>query len=698
MFHDPSAASYTLDVMIDLPEHLAPILSGHPHIDVLGSEDPWPIPDGWLQETQQRIRELADDPRGHTNAPLSSDYVPGTSCVIPLVWNLATYLPSPIPLWAGTEVHLGDTLIRPWYSESYQPGSRLITYYSNSDYKWYLYLVWRLLDEEPARRLEGIELSIKAIETLDSVPHFTQRARTLTALFQRVLDDPAGRRVHETGTWDDLLELWLGLATDAEAEIVPEVRGWPNQLAWSLAGFDAAHRHLSEAVSRGQTADEAIASMAIYDSVDELPAAYAAAVGGERFVAINDAVERLRPGFDADDWLGDNRGWLARAMVTGEIDAVRLWLAMATQVGQLTVGLPDFHRTTRCPDRLGYYNDVRSIFQAPTQVTNPLAERLAERAARRKAASTSPGNGVTYGDPVALRGDGDDAELELLIPEVEIGDPMAELDELIGLHPIKEQVRRLVAELKAEQMRIAAGMPVSDRSRHMVFLGNPGTAKTTVARLLARIYAQLEVLSNGHLVEVTRTDLIGEYIGQTAPRTTAKFNQATGGVLFIDEAYSLIPPDSGKDFGHEAVSTLLKLMEDHRDEVVVIVAGYPREMQRFLESNTGLASRFPRTLTFEDYDVEELVHIFWLIAQKAGFSLEPDLAHGLRSLVPSPRPVGFGNGRFVRNVFEEAVSRQAMRLAEASEPSRADPHPAPARRPARQAPAPARLTAPASTL
>jgi AAA+ superfamily predicted ATPase len=209
-------------------------------------------------------------------------------------------------------------------------------------------------------------------------------------------------------------------------------------------------------------------------------------------------------------------------------------------------------------------------------------------------------------------------------------------------------------------------MPVSDRSRHMVFLGNPGTAKTTVARLLARIYAQLEVLSNGHLVEVTRADLVGEYIGQTAPRTTAKFNQATGGVLFIDEAYSLIPPDSGRDFGHESVATLLKLMEDHRDEVVVIVAGYPREMQRFLESNTGLASRFPKTLTFADYDADELVAIFRLIAEQAGFTVAPDVAEGLRALVPSPRPVGFGNGRFVRNVFEEAVSRQAMRIVEGS--------------------------------
>ena len=661
--------------MIDLPEHLAPILSGHPHLDVLGSEDPWPIPDGWLQETQQRIRELTEDPLGQFGVTLT-DYRPGTSCVVPLVWNLATYLPSPIPLWAGTEVHLGDTLLRPWLADSYQAAPRQITYYSNTDYKWYLYFVWRLLDQEPAKRLASVELTIKAIEIFASVPHNAQRARTLTTLFRRALDDPAARQVHETGSWEALLALWQGLATDAEAEIVPEVRGWTNQLAWSLAGFDAAHAHLGASVSRGQTADEAIASMALYNSVDDLPAEYAGAAGGQRFVALGETLERLRPGFDADDWLGDNRAWLARAMVAGEIDAVRLWLAMATQVSQLTVGLPDFTQTTRCPDRLGYFNDVQSIFKPRVQVSNPLAERLAERAARRKAAeaaetgsASTVDNGVPYGEPVALRADGDDAELDLLIPEVEIGDPMAELDELIGLEPIKEQVHRLVAELKAEKMRIAAGMPVSDRSRHMVFVGNPGTAKTTVARLLARIYAQLEVLSNGHLVEVTRTDLIGEYIGQTAPRTTAKFNQATGGVLFIDEAYSLIPPDSGKDFGHEAVSTLLKLMEDQRDEVVVIVAGYPREMQRFLESNTGLASRFPKTLIFEDYDVEELVHIFWLIAHQAGFTIEPDLAHGLRSLVPSQRPVGFGNGRFVRNVFEEAVSRQAMRLVAATEPS-----------------------------
>jgi ATPase family protein associated with various cellular activities (AAA)/AAA lid domain-containing protein len=650
--------------MIDLPEHLAPLLSGHPHLDVLGSEDPWPIPDGWLEGLQQKLRELAHDPRAQTELTYG-DYKPGTPFVVPMTWNNATYLPSAVPVWAGTEVHLGDSLIEPWLTVPYSSDGRRITYYSNTDYKWYLYLVWRLLDREPVTRVGALELTQQCIAMFDDVPHHRQRGRTLTALLQRVLDEPDLRRVHETGTWDDILDLWKGLATDAEAELVPEVRGWDAQLAWSLSGLDAVHAHLSDVVSRGESADEVIASMALYNGVDELPAALAAAAGGERFVRINDELDRRREGFDAADWLGDNRGWLARGMVTGEIDAVRLWVAMATQVSQLATALPDFADSTTCPDRNGYVSDLHSIFQAPTKVTNPLAARLAERAARRREAERTAREEAVPGERQTLTADGDEAA-ELPIPEVEIGDPMGELDQLIGLAPVKEQVRRLVAELKAEKIRSAAGMPVSDRSRHMVFLGNPGTAKTTVARLLARIYAQLEVLSNGHLVEVTRADLVGEYIGQTAPRTTAKFNQATGGVLFIDEAYSLIPPDSGRDFGHESVATLLKLMEDHRDEVVVIVAGYPREMQRFLESNTGLASRFPKTLTFADYDADELVAIFRLIAEQAGFTVAPDVAEGLRALVPSPRPVGFGNGRFVRNVFEEAVSRQAMRIVEGS--------------------------------
>ncbi len=308
--------------MIDLPEHLAPLLSGHPYLDVLGSEDPWPIPDGWLEDVQQKIRELAEDPRAQTDITIG-DYRANTPFTVPLMWNLATYLPAAVPVWSGTEVQLGDALVAPWFTTPYSDSGRQITYYGNTDYKWYLYLVWRLLERDPASRLAAIELTQRGIAAFADVPHYRERGATLTALFQRVLDEPDLRRVHETGTWDAILDVWLGLATDDEVETVPEVRGWGSQLAWSLAGLDAVHSHLSAVVSRGQSADAVIASMALYNNVDELPAALASAAGQQRFVRISEELDAQRAGFDPADWLGDNRGWLARAMVGGEIDAVR---------------------------------------------------------------------------------------------------------------------------------------------------------------------------------------------------------------------------------------------------------------------------------------------------------------------------------------------------------------------------------------
>lgn len=245
------------------------------------------------------------------------------------------------------------------------------------------------------------------------------------------------------------------------------------------------------------------------------------------------------------------------------------------------------------------------------------------------------------------------------------GDPMSELDALIGLREVKKQVQLLVAEARAETIRAKAGLPGGERSRHMVFIGNPGTAKTTVARLIARVYADLGLLGSGQLVEVSRGDLVGQYVGQTAPRVRAAVEQALGGVLFIDEAYSLTYSSYSGDFGHEALATLLKLMEDHREDLVVIAAGYEREMRDFLASNTGLASRFPTILEFPDYSDAELIDIFDTISLEAGYQLGDGVRDGVGQLLArTQRGPAFGNGRTVRNLLEATVANQAARIVE----------------------------------
>ncbi|MER7792275.1 right-handed parallel beta-helix repeat-containing protein [Streptomyces sp. NPDC097640] len=253
-------------------------------------------------------------------------------------------------------------------------------------------------------------------------------------------------------------------------------------------------------------------------------------------------------------------------------------------------------------------------------------------------------------------------------------EPLDELEALIGLEGVKHQVRTLVNLNQLSQRRQRLGMPVPSMSRHLVFAGPPGTGKTTVARLYGSILAQLGVLPSGHLVEVSRADLVAQVIGGTAIKTTEAFNEALGGVLFIDEAYTLTPEGaSSNDFGREAVDTLLKLMEDHREDVVVIAAGYSAEMSSFLESNPGLASRFTRTIEFTNYSVTDLVTITASMCASHQYELGPGTSEALAvHYERMPRDATFGNGRAARRVFEEMVDRQAFRLATMAEPAERD--------------------------
>ncbi|GAA1516165.1 hypothetical protein GCM10009741_13700 [Kribbella lupini] len=643
-------------------------------LDVLGVEGAWEVPDAWIDGVRGRLREWSDEADA-LRPGVFPDFVEGTPAAIWFVHQVAPLLAGWVPVLRGEYADLGAVLTRDFYRPQVRVGGDgYVVRVGATD--WPLQVVSGARGFPAETRVQALRLSRDVVSLFVGAPPLAARAQALTAAFDRVLGDREATRMHAAADYETIAHFWrTAVLSDAERAVLPELGGPAAALQYSLDTLRDVHGKLTAVVADDETREFAqlLARMIRAIGLRGQPAAVGQVLGVAGWDVEYAIADLDKKGFDPRRWLTRNTAWLAQAVTDDQEVLARAWAAAATRVSVHLAGVlergawpepevPDLGAFFRLLERPAAVDEsIKLVWgekKPEVAVPEPKSEPKPEPEPEPEPKVEAPK--IEEPEPVEPKPE------QLVLPEPlpPNAGAMAELDALVGLESVKDAVRRMVAEIKTNLRRQEFGLPAQERARHMVFVGKPGTAKTTIARLLARIYKELGVLESGHVVEVDRSDLVGPTVGTTAPMTAAKFREALGGVLFVDEAYTLVPEGQPGDFGLEAVATILKMMEDHRDKCVVIVAGYHREMQRFMESNTGLQSRFPKLLSFSEYDTNQLVAIFELQARQQGMAYTPEVLERVRKVIPpAPRGHNFGNGRFIRNLLEEAISNQATRLA-----------------------------------
>ncbi|MDT0303915.1 AAA family ATPase [Streptomonospora wellingtoniae] len=626
---------------IRLPEHLELLLTDEPVLDVY-SYGPWRVPDGLVDELARRIGKILDDPRAR---PYRADGRRKRDPIAHEALQQAIMLSGTLRINAGHYARLPAAL-----TAEHLPNSDTATDPTQSIFDNLrlppCYELFESTDRE--RRETDLALVRELIEAVEGIAPWDDRRDALLRLHQRRAEDPEARESDLAGSLREVRKEWRAAAGDDVLAAMPELAPPADFLRWAFTGFAAAHERLAAVAHDVPGIEDAVADLCQALRLPSLPPIASVVLDGDAFGEQAERFDDERGGYQQRNWMSRVRTWLWQAALAGELDAARAWLDMGSRCAA-ALGSSE-ESVLQKPSRsvplpvMGFQQDLRRYGRPPRRPSGVPA------ALPRGTESTAGGTQAAGDGPDAK---GDAAERAL-----------AELDALVGLERVKHEVRAYADEARAQRRRAAAGVETAPPSRHLVFTGGPGTAKSAVARILGSLYAGLGVLSSGHLVEVGRADLVGESLSQTPARVEQVVTSALGGVLLVDEAPALTESESGRGLGLDAITALLRHMEDRAGEFAVVLSGGERDIGHFLAANPRLAARFPHRLAFADYTSPELTDIFAAAATGAGFALgEGAREKACRVLHRTARGPSFGNARAARALADRAASLQGRRAA-----------------------------------